>query len=79
PAEEYHQDYYKKSRLKYKYYRYASGRDKYLDEVFGDDRKEHPKTLRQLIDEKKLLTKENAYNKPTQSKIKSTLTVLLYY
>ncbi|MDW2105671.1 peptide-methionine (R)-S-oxide reductase MsrB, partial [Vibrio sp. 1580] len=79
PAEEYHQDYYKKSSLKYKYYRYASGRDKYLDEVFGDDRKEHPKTLRQLIDEKKLLSKVKAYNKPSQSKIKSTLTELQYY
>lgn len=52
PAETYHQDYYKKSRLKYKYYRYASGRDQYLDDVFGDDRKERPKTLRQLIEEK---------------------------
>ncbi len=57
PAEEYHQDYYKKSSLKYKYYRYASGRDKYLDEVFGDDRKETPKTLRQLIEEKKVAIK----------------------
>ncbi|WP_274012474.1 peptide-methionine (R)-S-oxide reductase MsrB [Vibrio parahaemolyticus] len=79
PAEEYHQDYYKKSSLKYKYYRYASGRDKYLDEVFGDDRKEHPKTLLQLIDEKKLLSKVKEYNKPSQSKIKSTLTELQYY
>jgi peptide methionine sulfoxide reductase msrA/msrB len=34
PAEEYHQDYYKKNLLtkaKYKYYRNASGRDDYLD------------------------------------------------
>ncbi len=34
PAEEYHQDFYKKSivtKLKYKYYRNASGRDKFLD------------------------------------------------
>lgn len=79
PAETYHQDYYKKSSLKYKYYRYASGRDQYLDEVFGDDRKERPKTLRQLIEEKKLLSKVKAYNKPTQAKIKSTLTELQYY
>ncbi|NMU84311.1 methionine sulfoxide reductase, partial [Vibrio parahaemolyticus] len=67
PAEEYHQDYYKKSSLKYKYYRYASGRDKYLDEVFGDDRKETPKTLRQLIEEKKLLSKVKEYSKPAKS------------
>jgi peptide methionine sulfoxide reductase msrA/msrB len=33
-AEEYHQDYYKKSPLKYKYYRYQSGRDKFLESVW---------------------------------------------
>ncbi|MFM2648625.1 peptide-methionine (R)-S-oxide reductase MsrB [Vibrio diabolicus] len=79
PAEEYHQDYYKKSSLKYKYYRYASGRDKYLDEVFGDDRKENSKTLRQLIEEKKLLSKVKEYSKPAKSEIKSNLTELQYY
>jgi peptide methionine sulfoxide reductase msrA/msrB len=39
PAEDYHQDYYKKSWLKYKYYRSRSGRDKYLDQVWGKERK----------------------------------------
>ncbi len=79
PAEDYHQDYYKKSSLKYKYYRYASGRDKYLDEVFGDDRTEQPKTLRELIDKKNLLSKVKTYTKPSQTEIKSTLTELQYY
>jgi len=36
-AEEYHQDYYKKSPLKYEYYRYRSGRDQYLKKIWGDD------------------------------------------
>lgn len=31
PAEEYHQDYYKNNPLRYKYYRYNSGRDQFLD------------------------------------------------
>ena len=35
PAEEYHQDYYKKSTVKYKYYRYRSGRDEYLKKIWG--------------------------------------------
>lgn len=39
PAEEYHQDYYKKNPLRYRYYRYGSGRDQYLDEVWGEGRK----------------------------------------
>lgn len=37
PAEEYHQDYYKKNTLKYKFYRYRSGRDQFLDRVWGED------------------------------------------
>ncbi|MFK5969853.1 MAG: peptide-methionine (R)-S-oxide reductase MsrB [Candidatus Marithrix sp.] len=35
-AEEYHQDYYKKNPLRYKIYRYRSGRDQYLTEIWGD-------------------------------------------
>lgn len=38
PAEEYHQDYYKKNSIRYKVYRYFSGRDSFLDEVWGEDR-----------------------------------------
>jgi peptide-methionine (S)-S-oxide reductase len=32
-AEEYHQDYYKKNPVRYRYYRFGCGRDKRLDEV----------------------------------------------
>jgi peptide methionine sulfoxide reductase msrA/msrB len=35
-AEKYHQDYYKKSKFKYSYYRTASGRDKTLKKLWGD-------------------------------------------
>ncbi len=38
PAEEYHQDYYKKNPLRYKYYRYNSGRDQKLDKYWGKHR-----------------------------------------
>ena len=34
-AEEYHQDYYKKNPLRYKFYRYGSGRDDYLVRKWG--------------------------------------------
>lgn len=40
PAEEYHQDYYKKNPLRYKYYRDGSGRDDYLDRIWGKGRKQ---------------------------------------
>jgi methionine-S-sulfoxide reductase len=35
PAEEYHQDYYKKNPIRYKYYRFRSGRDQYLEKIWG--------------------------------------------
>ena len=35
PAEDYHQDYYKKSQLKYKYYRWICGRDQRLEQLWG--------------------------------------------
>lgn len=34
-AEEYHQDYYQKNSLKYRYYRYTCGRDQRLREIWG--------------------------------------------
>ena len=34
-AEEYHQDYYEKNPLRYKFYRYGSGRDEYLKKIWG--------------------------------------------
>ena len=39
-AEEYHQDYYEKNSLKYKYYRFNSGRDQFLDKYWEEERKE---------------------------------------
>ena len=37
PAEEYHQDYYKKNPIRYKYYRYSCGRDQRLEELWGKE------------------------------------------
>ncbi|MBE9515420.1 MAG: peptide-methionine (S)-S-oxide reductase MsrA [Proteobacteria bacterium] len=38
PAEDYHQNYYKKNPLRYKYYRYSCGRDQRLKELWGDSK-----------------------------------------
>ncbi|MPY91020.1 MAG: peptide-methionine (S)-S-oxide reductase MsrA [Luteitalea sp.] len=35
-AEEYHQDYYQKNPLRYKYYRFSCGRDRRLKQVWGE-------------------------------------------
>lgn len=37
PAEDYHQDYYQKNPLRYKYYRFSCGRDNRLEELWGEN------------------------------------------
>jgi len=37
PAEDYHQDYYQKNPVRYKFYRYGCGRDSRLEELWGKD------------------------------------------
>ncbi|MGH7893618.1 MAG: peptide-methionine (S)-S-oxide reductase MsrA [Candidatus Binatia bacterium] len=37
PAEEYHQRYHEKNPVRYRYYRWGCGRDKRLQELWGDD------------------------------------------
>ncbi len=38
PAEDYHQDYYQKNPVRYKFYRYNSGRDQFLKKVWGEEK-----------------------------------------
>lgn len=37
PAEEYHQDYYRKNPVRYKFYTFNSGRYQFIKEVYGED------------------------------------------
>ena len=71
PAEEYHQDYYKKNPLRYKFYRFNSGRDQFLDKVWGEERNYKPKSVEvslnkncqkpNLFELKKRLTEQQFY------------------
>ena len=36
PAEDYHQDYYKKNPIRYRWYRHGSGRDQFLEKAWAD-------------------------------------------
>jgi peptide methionine sulfoxide reductase msrA/msrB len=66
PAEEYHQDYYDKNPIRYKYYRHGSGRDQYLKNIWG-------KEVKNTGSEK------NAdYSKPADALLKDQLTPLQY-
>ena len=42
PAEDYHQDFYKKDPGRYYSYRKGSGRDRFIDKVWGEDREYTP-------------------------------------
>ena len=48
PAEEYHQDYYKKNPLRYRLYRSGSGRDQFLEKIWQDENKGPDKTTSDL-------------------------------
>jgi len=42
PVEEYHQDYYLKNPVRYRYYRWNCGRDQRLNEIWGDEARKVP-------------------------------------
>jgi peptide methionine sulfoxide reductase msrA/msrB len=66
PAEEYHQDYYKKNPLRYKYYRYGSGRDQFLEKIWGSSRNEVRPTT------------GSPYRKPDDLTLRNKLTPMQY-
>ena len=74
-AEDYHQDYYKKSPIRYKYYRFNSGRDQYLKQIWGDQLHFTPTTRENTMKE---LAESNQYAKPSDEELKKKLTPLQY-
>jgi peptide methionine sulfoxide reductase msrA/msrB len=66
-AEEYHQYYYKKNPIRYKYYRFNSGRDKFLDEVWGKGREYMPAKA-----------ETGSYTKPSAEVLKKKLTPMQF-
>jgi peptide methionine sulfoxide reductase msrA/msrB len=66
-AEEYHQDYYKNNPLRYKYYRWNSGRDQFLEEVWKDDKYAPTRGA-----------DRGKYQKPSDEVLRKTLTPLQY-
>lgn len=73
PAEEYHQDYYKKNPLRYKFYRGQSGRDDYIQENWYKDN-----SSLFANEENREATTEEKYMKPSDEEIKKMLTPIQY-
>ena len=67
-AEDYHQDYYKKNPIRYRFYRANSGRDRFLDKAW--DGKED---LFRFVPETEMV-----YRKPDKATLKEILTPLQY-
>jgi peptide methionine sulfoxide reductase msrA/msrB len=66
PAEEYHQDYYKKNPVNYKRYRNGSGREQFLENTWGaDDKRNQRETTME-------------YRKPSKEDLTRKLTALQY-
>ena len=66
PAEEYHQDYYKKNPLRYKMYRKGSGRDAFIQSAWRVE-KNHEQLRRQLTPIQYEVTQNNATERPFQN------------
>ncbi len=77
-AEEYHQDYYKKNPIRYKYYRYRSGRDQYLEKIWGDDLKLVIKAKPESDEMSQVKPMKKIYSKPSDDVLRKKLTDMQY-
>ena len=77
-AEEYHQDFYKKNTARYKIYRVGSGRDKFINKTWGDDR--HYKAPKISTNAGDVIDPSSGFKfkKPLQNELKEKLTFLQY-
>ncbi|MGD8608242.1 MAG: peptide-methionine (R)-S-oxide reductase MsrB, partial [Myxococcales bacterium] len=75
PAESYHQDYYKKNPENYKRYRIGSGREGFLQSVWGDRPLPPPKKPEE---KKSMSEKSKQYDRPSQAELRKELTPLQY-
>jgi peptide methionine sulfoxide reductase msrA/msrB len=71
PAEDYHQDYYKINPVRYKYYRYRSGRDEFINKTWGTERDYKPMNI-------SMQDNGGEFSKPSDSELKNKLTELQY-
>ena len=69
-AEEYHQDYYDKNPIRYKFYRRGSGRDQFLNSAWGNETKGSLEATR--------LEGNPRYSKPDDAVLKEKLSAMQY-
>jgi peptide methionine sulfoxide reductase msrA/msrB len=65
-AEDYHQDFYKKSPARYKSYKFFSGREQFLGRIWGDEKNQQPEQ------------QEKSYEKPSDEELRENLSAMQY-
>jgi peptide methionine sulfoxide reductase msrA/msrB len=89
PAEDYHQDYYKKNPIRYRWYRSGSGRDQFLKSAWGDvkadtktqarsDMKNETERTGMSEDKMKEKTGTGMYAVPDEEELRQRLTPMQY-
>jgi len=86
-AEDYHQDYYHKSPMEYKLYRYSSGRDQFIAQAWGDEAQYKVAGPSQASDmsqtsKNQIVWSDQAetnYVKPSDESLRESLTDLQYH
>lgn len=83
PAEEYHQDYYKKNPLRYKAYTFNSGRYQFIESVYGKDYELDFAQFKPTADSAEQTVASSGFNpdtfvKPSQDELKQSLSSIQY-
>lgn len=78
-AEDYHQDYYKRNPIRYKFYRYNSGRDQYLEKISRKEMALKNNTGEKNMDtDNRTNSNPRSFIKPEKAELKKKLTSLQY-
>ena len=81
PAEDYHQDYYKKNPIRYRWYRSGSGRDQFLAEAWKDEKQMTPTTEKHpqpAAPAEPAQGAKRSYSIPDDAALQQTLTPMQY-
>jgi peptide methionine sulfoxide reductase msrA/msrB len=79
PAEEYHQDYYKKNRVKYTFYRHRSGRDDFIETQWPDSKDIVPPAIEgELGSHETIRGNWRNFQKPSDEQLQRQLSEIQY-
>ncbi|HWR59181.1 MAG TPA: peptide-methionine (S)-S-oxide reductase MsrA [Thermodesulfovibrionales bacterium] len=79
PAEEYHQDYHKKNPIRYKFYRFNSGREQFLKKVWGEEKlSQENMKAQEAVASRNSSNNWRTFVKPSKEELKKRLSPVQY-